>query len=267
MSEMDFRDGDPDTAPTKKAPVMRTDSRAFDDPVVRALAWLGAIVGVLFLAAVVSALVLGVLDPPAPRTAVERDLSLAESQIDAGSVDPQIWYNYVSALIATNQYARAERMIGRARDAKIDNPAKQYMLVALTRLDLARGNYEKAIADSDDAIVALQKQLEYEQEQFQATKTPTTMIAEGLGPNYEVLQLLRAEAFVGLDKTAEAIASLDTYLELNARAADILVWRGDLKAESGDNDGAIADYKAASQYLPGDTELQDKLTKLGASDE
>lgn len=265
MPESNFLDESSETVP--ETSVVRVRSRALADPVVRRLAWIGAIVGVVFLATVASALVLGVLNPPAPRTAVERDLNLAESQIDEGSTDPEVWYTYVGALISTEQYSKAERTIERAREAKIENPAKQYMLLAQTRLDVEREEYAQAIKDSDAAIAALEKQLAAEQKEFEGTKKPTTMIAEGLGTSYEALQLLRAEAFEALGKTPEAIKSLDAYLELNARAADILVWRGDLKAASDDTAGAIEDYKAASQYMPGDTELQEKLTKLGATNE
>lgn len=265
MSESKFFDEGPDTVPEPQ--VMRVRSRAFADPVVRRLAWLGAIVGVIFLATVASALVLGVLNPPAPRTAVERDLNLAQTQIDAGSTDPQVWYSYIGALISTEQYSKAERTITRARDGKIEDPAKQWMLLAQTRLDVEREEYEQAIKDSDAAIAALNTQLEVEKKEFEGTKKPTTMIADGLGDNYEALQLLRAEAYEGLGKTAEAILSLDEYLKFNARAADILVWRGDLKAASDDTAGALADYKSAAQYMPGDQELEDKMTKLGASNE
>lgn len=265
MPESNFLDEGPDAAP--ETPAVRRGPRAFADPMVRRLAWIGAIVGVIFLATVASALVLGVLNPPAPRTAVERDLNLAQTQIDAGSTDPTVWYSYIGALISTEQYSKAERTIERAREAKIEDPAKQWMLLAQTRLDVAREEYDQAIKDSDAAIAALNKQLEAEKKEYEGTKKPTTMIADGLGDNYEALLLLRGEAYEAMGKDAEAIKSLDGYLELNKRAADILVWRGDLKASSGDAAGALADYKSAAQYMPGDKELEDKMTKLGASNE
>jgi len=239
----------------------------FADPVVRRLAWVGGLMVVAFLTTVASALYVGVLDPPAPRTAVERQLSLGEIQIDSGSTDPQVWFSYISALILGEQYSKAERMIERAQDASIEDPTKQYLLLAQVRLDLAREDYEKALEDSDAAMAALEAQLEYEREQYAATKQPTVMVAEGLGENYETLQLSRAEAYEQLGQIDESIATLDIYLNKNERAADILVWRGDLKSDSGDSEGAIADYEAASIYMPGDEELLEKLRELGATDE
>lgn len=254
-------------AESAPAPVAPRRPGAFADPVVRRLSWLGALMLVAFLLTVVSALVMGVINPPAPRTAVERDLSVARVQIDAGSTDPEVWHSYILALITTEQYSKAERTIAQAEEAKIENPAKQYMLLSRVRLDVARKEFDQAIKDSDAAIAALNARLKYEKEQYEATKKPTTMIAEGLGPNYETLQLLRAEAYEGLGKKADAIASLDIYINLNERAADILVWRGDLKSASGDTTGAIEDYKSASLYMPGDKALRDKLAKLGVTDE
>jgi len=239
----------------------------FDDPVVRRLAWTGAIVFVAFLATVASALAFGVINPPAPRTAVEQDLAIAETKIDAGSTAAVDWFDYISALIASGQYSKAGRMIDAATEAGYEDPAKQYLLVAKVRLDLLRGDYELALADSELAMQALEAQLKIELERYEQTKQPTTMIADGLGENYEILRLNRAEAYEELGRLDEAIAAVDGYLAENTRAADIIVWRGDLKAELGDTAGAMNDYREASTYLPGDEGLATKLEGLGAADE
>ncbi|MHB1340838.1 MAG: tetratricopeptide repeat protein [Coriobacteriia bacterium] len=255
-------------ATSPEAPVvLRTRSGMFADPLVRRLGWIAGIMIVLFLATVVSALTFGVINPPAPRTALEKDLALAETKVDAGSIVPQDWFDYISALIGSEQYTKAERMIQAARDREIEDPAKQYLLVAQVRLDIARGEYEEALMSSDAAMNALEAQLKVETDRYEKTKKPTTMIADGLGENYETLRLNRAEALEALGRLDEAIVELDEYLTKNERAADILVWRGDLKATAGDADGAIADYKAASVYMPGDEALLEKLEGLGATDE
>lgn len=264
------RDSAADRTPesdSRTTPVPRLSAGMFSDPLVRRLGWVAGIMVVLFLATVASALAFGILNPPAPRTALEKDLSLAETEINAGSVVPSDWFDYISALIGAKQYTKAERMIQTARDRKIEDPAKQYLLVAQVRLDLAKGEYDKALADADAAMKALEAQLKVEQDLYEKTKKPTTMIGDGLGENYENLRLNRAEALEKLDRLDEAIAELDAYLTKSERAADILVWRGDLKAALGDTDGAIADYKAGSIYLPGDKALLKKLEGLGATDE
>lgn len=262
----DVTDHEPKIASTPAAG-SRARSGMFADPVVRRLAWIGAIMLIAFLATVVSALAFGVINPPAPRTAVEQELTLAEVKIDSGTANAVDWYEYIGALIATEQYTKAERMIESARSAGYEDPAKQYLLVAQVRLDIARGDYQEALDDSQTAMDALKAQLAIEEERYEQTKQPTTMIADGLGDNYDTLRLNRAEAFEALGQMDDAIAELDAYLVENERAADILVWRGDLKAESGDTAGAIEDYKAASVYMPGDDAVDEKLKELGAADE
>ncbi|MBN2404726.1 MAG: hypothetical protein JXE06_04015 [Coriobacteriia bacterium] len=242
----------------------RTHRGIFADPVVRRLAWVGAIMLLAFLATVVSALAFGVINPPAPRTAVEQELALAEAEIEAGEADAEDWYEYIGALITSEQYSKAERMIQSARDGGYEDPAKQYLLLVKVRLDLARGDYELALEDSQTAMDALEAQLDIELKLYEQTKQPTTMIADGLGANYDTLHLNRAEAFEVLGRVDEAILELDEYLAGSERAADILVWRGDLKAESGDIAGARADYTSAAVYMPGDSSIAEKLEGLGA---
>lgn len=245
----------------------RRRSSIFEDPIVRRLAWVGAAMLVAFLATVVSALAFGVINSPVPRTAVEQELAVAETRIGAGDADAKDWYDYISALISSKQYTKAKRMIQTAQAGGFDDPAQQYLLVAQVRLDLARGDYEEAIGNSEVAMRALEAQLKVEKELYEKTKKPSTMIADGLGDNYDSLRLNRAEAFEKLGRLDEAIAMLDDYLAENAVAADVLVWRGDMKVAAGDTAGAIVDYKAASVFMPGDEALLKKLEGLGAKNE
>jgi len=251
---------------TRPAPV---PGSMFGDPAVRRMAWLAAFMLVAFLATIVGALFFGILNPPAPRTAVERDLAIAEAKIESNGADvtAEDWYKYTNALVATGQFGKAERMIQTAEAGGFEDPAKQYFGLVKTRLALARGDHELALRESESAMKALEAQLEVEEAAYEATKRPSVMIAEGLGVNHQTLQLLRAETLEALERHDEAIGELDAYLERNTRAADILVWRGDLKVASGDTAGAIDDYKNASTYLPGDDSLAEKLSALGASND
>jgi tetratricopeptide (TPR) repeat protein len=241
----------------------------FTDPLVRRMGWAGAFMLVAFLATIVGALFFGILDPPAPRTAVERDLSIAQAKIESNeaSATPEDWYNYATGLIATEQYSKAQRILDTARANEIEDPTKQYLGLAQVRLDLARKEYERAIEHADEAMRALETQYAIEKERFEATQQGSAMLAEGLAGNYDRLRLSKAEALEELGRFDEAIVDLNGYLENNERAADILVWRGDLKARTGDTSGAIADYEAASTFMPGDEALVAKLEKLGASND
>jgi tetratricopeptide (TPR) repeat protein len=61
---------------------------------------------------------------------------------------------------------------------------------------------------------------------------------------------LRAQGLFRDRKYAEAVAALNAYLAAHPRDARALVLRGDAKADSGDNDGALKDYNVAIGIAP-----------------
>ncbi len=254
---------------TEVSSVSARGDSMFADPLVRTMGWAGAFMVVAFLATVVGALFFGILDPPAPRTAVERDLAIAQAKIESSdsTATAQDWYAYATALVSTGQYTKAERIIETARDQGVEDPTKQYIALAQVRLDLARSEYEAAVEHAQTAMEALEAEYEMAQKRFEETQQGSPILAEGLTGNYDMLRLNKAEALEALGRLDEAITELDGYLANNERAADILLWRGDLKAETGDTSGAIEDYQAASIFMPGDESLAEKLAKLGVSDD
>jgi tetratricopeptide (TPR) repeat protein len=237
----------------------------FGDPVVRMLAWLTGLLIMAYLATVVGALYFGVLGNPAPRTAVEQRLMVNRSEVEAGSQDPVVWSHYIEALIADGQYGRAETMIDRALAAKYEDPTKQYFGLARARLDLARRRYAEAIKDADAAMASLTEMRDKAVAQFRLDGSPSAMSTGDLGDVYYALLQVKAQALEESGRGPEAIDVLDSYLTSRPRDADILVWRGDLEAAAGDYAAAVADYKEASRYMPGDADLQRKIAETGAS--
>jgi tetratricopeptide (TPR) repeat protein len=273
-------DKDPsrDLAPGSPAPLPRAEmsveastseprrrSGFFADPVARAMAWVTGLLVMAYLATVVGALIFGMLGNAAPRTAVEQRLMVNRAAVEAGSQDPVVWSLYIDALISDGQYGRAQTMIDRAVTARYEDPAKQYFGLERARLDLARKQYEQAVKDADTTLKALIVQRDKEVEAARTSGTPTSMSSGDLGENYFTLLQVKAQALEGLGRSSDAIAVLDEYLLAKPRDADILVWRGDLKVTAGDATGALADYKDASRYLPGDTDLQKKIAETGAA--
>ena len=112
-----------------------------------------AILGVtiLWLAFLVSTVVWGLVTTSGPRTAVERSLGVYKAEVDRGTDDPQVWADYISALISGRQYALAESTVEEALGVVTDKTS--LILAQQTRLYFESGDHEAAI-DAADATIA-----------------------------------------------------------------------------------------------------------------
>jgi len=124
MSESDLIP-DEKAQPQSVAPAPRTGKAKrktiFKDPVVR---WLAIVAGglvMLYLATVAAALLMGVLGSTEPRTMVERNLQYYEGAAMRSPNDAPVWREYILALVAADQYSKAQDVIDklRARGYKI----------------------------------------------------------------------------------------------------------------------------------------------------
>lgn len=233
----------------------------FRDPVVRTLSWVAGVLIVGYLVFVVSALVLGVLGQSAPRTIVERNQQVYEAAVLEDPSNILAWSRYIAALIDTGQYTAAQAAIERAQEA-VNEAGTEDISTAQARLYFATGRYQEGI----DLANEIRGRLEaYYEEAAAQDDSPESRGAE-IGENYWTLLIMKAEAFVQLGDTTAAIEQFDTFLEERPQAADILVRRGDLKAQSGDTAGAEADFRAALRYLPDDPAALDGLRQIGVAE-
>ncbi len=90
------------------------------------------------------------------------------------------------------------------------------------------------------------------------------MKGEPINENFWTALLIKAESQVELGDTKAALKSLDEYIEGKPTAADVLVRRADLLAETGDKKGAERDYRAALKFIPDDEAALAGLEKIGA---
>jgi tetratricopeptide (TPR) repeat protein len=233
----------------------------FRDPVVRALTWGAMGLIVLYLLAVVSALVLGVIGDDKPRTMVEKNERIYEAAVIANPADIVSWERYIDALVQTEQMLAAQDAVERAL-ASVDESATQSISMRQAQILLIQGDYEAGVALIDQIRTRLEQYYENAKGQPNSPESKGDAINE----NYWTVLIMKAEAQVELGDKAAAIATYDVYLEEKSAAADVLVRRGTLKAETGDIAGAEADFRAALVYLPGDPAALEGLKQIGVEE-
>jgi hypothetical protein len=214
---------------------------------------------VLYLVTVISALLMGILNPTEPRTRAERDIRYYEMLTAQSPKDTSLWKSYVNALMSTKQYLKAQDVIDRASKA-IDQKETQDFLAAQAELYLATKKYDQAITTADEVRAKLKSFHD------KAKKTPGTAEAKGLeiNENYWDALLVKSEAQAATGDKKAAIKSLDTYIKEKYTASDALVRRGLLKAETGDKAGAETDFRTALKFIPNDPAALAGLKKIGA---
>lgn len=261
-----------DEAPTPESGAVPTSQATnakrsmFDDRTVRTMGFLAIGLVIFYLLVVLSALSLGMLNTGLPQTAAERDLGLARVKVQSGSTVERDWAVYAQALADSKQYGRAQGIIDQAKKARLVDPRAQHLVLAQTRLYLAQEQWTKAISAADAGMRLLQKQFDADSAKLKESGTASTMTALGLGENYFALLSIKASALEELGKDDELLKTLDKYITAKPRAADMLEWRGDVRARLGDKQKAVADYKEARQYLGEDNAaIDEKLEKLGDS--
>lgn len=230
------------------------------DPVTR---WLTlAIVGllILWLSGIVSALVFGLMSPsPAPRTAVERDLSVYSAQIQSGQADAKTWAKYIDTLITAGELSKANNSVAVAlKSAKAD---KSYILAEQARLQLVEKDYAGSAKIADQAMTQAKSEYAALVAKYAASKIK---LGATLPDSWGQAALLKAAALSASGGGPAAIKAFDAYLKVSPTDADVLVRRGALKAAAGDKAGAAADFRAALRYIPDYKPALDGLKQIGA---
>ena len=239
----------------------------FQDRVVRGMAGLAALLLVLFLVTVLSALLTGVISPSgptSPRTLAEKQVAVAGAAVEHGSTDPAVWGGYIAALISSGQHTRARGVISDARASmSVDDSATAEFTLAEARLLAAQGDHSGAIEIADAGMEQLNTA--YDAIVAAGGDAAITAQADGIHPNYYTMALLKAYSFSELEEWDEAVAAFDTYMEWAPTAADVLIDRGWARLEAGDLSGAEEDFRAALRFLPDSAEALEGLEEIGAT--
>lgn len=255
-------ESDPEVA-TEALPAKPVRRSMFSDPVVRALAFVAGALVALFLATVVGVLASGLLAPSGPRTLTEKELASARSAVSAGSTDTAVWGQYVASLVDAGQYGRARSALGEARESLNDSSSAEFSL-AEARILLGEDKNEAGIEAAKRTMSQLQKV--YDAAVAKGGLEGSRAEIRGLHDNYYSAVLLVAVGNERLGNWDEAIEHYDIYIAKFRGAADILVDRGNAKAESGDTEGAEKDYREALRFGPDNAEALEALDRIGAGE-
>jgi tetratricopeptide (TPR) repeat protein len=238
--------------------VRRPTRSMFQDPVVRAMAWVAASIVLLCLAGVVSMLYFGMLDRnPIPRTMVERNVLVAEQAYSAGPVTAQEVLDYVTALSAAGRYKTAQEVIDSTK-GKVDQPGGE-IAFAQAGLMLARKDYEDAITAAGEAQKAIKAGYD-----AKIKKGGALAATARISSFYAGADLIRATAYERMGDSKRALEFYDAYLKAVPTDVSALVTRANLRIAAGDVAGAKADFSAALRYVPDNQEALDGLKRIGA---
>ncbi|MGB4593726.1 MAG: tetratricopeptide repeat protein [Coriobacteriia bacterium] len=228
------------------------------DPWVAPLIVAILLVLILVLTAVVYLVYTGVSANRMPRTLAEMQLKDYEQQFLATPGDPEAVARYARQLIEAKRYSRARSVIATFRSS--EPTADASVIVEEARLANATGSPDEALAILDTAIDAAAAQRDTKQKELEAKGVYVRPDAPALVD----AALLKSQILDAQGDTEGAIEVLTLALKEDATMADILVWRGDLEAKSGDTESARADYNAALKMIPDYAPALAGLKAIGA---
>lgn len=218
------------------------------DPVESALQF--AILGVIILGLVGLAYLLftGVINPPAPRTALEAQLITVREAAKGNPASGKVWADYVTALVAVDDLGTAESEYKKAAGVL---EGDQLLLLQIAGIDLylAQEDYEKAFELAEDTVaLEAAERAEAVRQQMEAGVHADPKL---YGPEIATDTYLgHARAAAALGKWEVVVASLTTALEYTPRAADLYFLRGEAYSELGETDKAIADFNETLRFDP-----------------
>jgi tetratricopeptide (TPR) repeat protein len=262
MSDVGQRKQDASGNRAQRGAPARPKSGMFNDPVVMRMAYIAAGLVILFLAMVMGALTTGVIAPSGPRTAAERNLLMASEGISRGAKG-EAYAPYISALVATGDISQARLTLVQARASITGTMPVMALDLAEARILTAEKRYSEAAAMADKAMKGYQTR--HDKAMAKGGAEAQKAAAAGLGTNYYDSVLVKAYALVNMRRYKEAVAAFDIYITKIPTASDILIDRGNAKADMNDKAGAEKDFRQALKYVPYDTEAKAGLKRIGAA--
>ncbi|MDY0088337.1 MAG: tetratricopeptide repeat protein [Coriobacteriia bacterium] len=242
---------------------VRRKRSMWEDPVVRAMGWTGALVFVGFLMTVVMAMYYGFVGTDAaPRTIAERDLAGWASAVQEPGATADQYQSYVLALVGDKQFDKAQSVIDEVNaNEEIDQSRGSQMLFALAELQMAQSDYDGALKSYEDVME--ETNAAYEKELEEGGEFQNWAVATGRHDNYYLSALARGQVYRDRGELEKALEMYDIFLAKNPRDAELLVDRGEMRAETGDTAGAEADFRQALRFIADHERALAGLKKIG----
>lgn len=244
-----------ESPPSKRVPGLLAD------PVVRLMAYVSLGLVVLVLATALGVIVTGVASPTGPRSSAERDLMTAAATAQGATGKALV--PYVNALVAAGNLSAARVTLAQARGSVSPTESVASLDLAEARLASVENDYAKAVTLADKAMRGFMA--ERPARIAKANKTDAAALNPGYGADYYDSALVKAFALAKLSRWKDSVAAFDIYIRQSPTASDILIDRGNAKAELKDKTGAEKDFREALRFVPYDEEAKAGLKKIGVA--
>ncbi len=239
------------------------ESTRDSDPVVRVLSISIFFVLVCALTGVLYFLLTGVINPPAPRTALETQAVLLGDAVQKNPLSGQAWSDAIKTQTTLGDYAQAQRLVDQGRKA-VKGDQRIYVDIAAVDLLLVQKKYKEADKLAD-AVVQQDKDNREAAKKLLVSKgvqAPPDNMASELGVQS---RLAKARAAAGLKDWDVAAKNITEALAFSPDSADLLSMRGDAYRNLGKKAEAKKDFEAALRLAPDYAPARVSLEKLGES--
>lgn len=231
------------------------------DPVARVLGISIFFLLLTALTAVLYFLLTGVVNPPAPRTALETQAVLLEDAVRQNPLSGQVWSDAIKTQTSLRDFDRATALVAQGRKSVKGDQRIYVDLAAVDLLLVQKKNAEAdrladKVVEQDDANREAAKKLLVSK----GVQTPPDNIAAELGVK---ARLAKARTSAALEKWDVAAKMMTEALGFSPNSADLLSMRGDAYLKLGKKAAAKKDFQAALRLAPDYDPARTALAKLG----
>lgn len=215
---------------------------------------------VVLLIVVIYGLMVGMFAKSTPRTATEARLVVLENSVQDVPDSGEARRDYVRALMASDQEAKAVSTLERARE---DITTDELSWLNLAEVDMLWIDADYA-GVLDVSAQAITDEIEHQQKYISDLRAKTIIVEpEDWRPQLLMeLYVYRARAAGATGEWQMAADALTDALSLDSRQSDLYILRADAYKNLGEIDSARADLEKALTYIPDHAGAKQALEQL-----